>query len=160
MDHRRRAGGEALLHLHGPGREPYPALDAPAAALGPALPPGTDTSTLETIPVPVLTPPSVVTVEGLADLSARDGGYFLGRPMDAIETLLVGVHDVSGLPWWASIAAATICGRLLLFPLQVFQSRATARLTLLLHPLAPKLGAAAQDMATAALVTARGPGVS
>jgi membrane protein insertase Oxa1/YidC/SpoIIIJ len=55
----------------------------------------------------------------VARLTSRDGGFFFHYPMTGIEYLIHGVHSATGLPWWASIAAATVAGRLILFPLQV-----------------------------------------
>ena len=52
-------------------------------------------------------------------------------PVKAIQWLLDVVHLSTGLPWWASIVAATLCVRALLFPLAVIQYRNGARLTLM-----------------------------
>jgi membrane protein insertase Oxa1/YidC/SpoIIIJ len=77
---------------------------------------------LHTIPLPVLTPgldaASTEAAAAAAQLTSRDGGFFFHYPMMGVEYLIHGVHNVTGLPWWASIAAATIAGRVILFPLQ------------------------------------------
>lgn len=49
-------------------------------------------------------------------------------------------HETTGLPWWASIAAATLSVRLLLFPLGPYQMRNSLRMTLV----RPKIEKAAE----------------
>jgi len=56
------------------------------------------------------------------------GGFFFSKPMALIETLLTTVHDTSGLPWWLTIAATTVSVRLLLVPLQIYQSKSVAQM--------------------------------
>jgi len=71
-----------------------------------------------------------ISAQATADLTARDG-YLLKYPMAVVEALLHTVHDSTGLPWWQTIALATLLGRVVLFPLQVYQSRGAARMTLI-----------------------------
>ena len=48
--------------------------------------------------------------------------------MALLEWALTGVHDVSGLPWWATIALTTASVRLALLPVQIYQSKSIAKL--------------------------------
>lgn len=102
-----------------------------AAVFGPSLPVGEEVSPLHIVPLPVLTPgldaAGKEAAAAAALLTSRDGGFFFHYPMMGIEYLILGVHDVTGLPWWGSIVAATVAGRLILFPLQVSASRAMGR---------------------------------
>ena len=45
-----------------------------------------------------------------------------------IHAVLEGVHTVSGLPWWVTIAAGTVVLKAVVFPLTVYQLRNTRRL--------------------------------
>jgi YidC/Oxa1 family membrane protein insertase len=59
------------------------------------------------------------------------GGWIFGKPMALVETLLVTVHDTSGLPWWATIAATTAAVRLAFVPLQIYQSKGIAKMAII-----------------------------
>ena len=59
------------------------------------------------------------------------GGWFFSKPMAAVEWLLTSVHDVSGLPWWATIALTTVSVRACLLPVQIYQSKSIARMALI-----------------------------
>jgi len=82
------------------------------------------------VPIPDYVGPDVAALESAA-LAAKDGGFFFGKPMAMCESLIHLIHDSAGLPWYASIALATVAGRVALFPLQVFTSRSTAAMTLI-----------------------------
>lgn len=97
---------------------------------------------LQKIPVPVLVGPppagelptvteAAAAAEVVAAKAPTAGGFFFGKPMALVETLLVGVHDVSGLPWWATIAITTAGVRLAFVPLQIYQSKSIAKLALI-----------------------------
>jgi YidC/Oxa1 family membrane protein insertase len=59
------------------------------------------------------------------------GGFIFSKPMAVIEALLTGVHETTGLPWWMTIALTTATVRLSLLPLQVYQSKAIARMAVI-----------------------------
>ncbi|CAI6009614.1 unnamed protein product [Closterium sp. NIES-65] len=52
-------------------------------------------------------------------------------PIAALQQLIGAVHDVAGLPWWLSIAAATVGIRLILLPAFVYQVRSTVKMALI-----------------------------
>ena len=115
------------------GPELPAAADAAATAAAPPPPPLLP-GELQTVPVPVLTPPPSEAVAeaaaaAVSDLaSERAGGWFFGWPMAKCEALLMFVHDTSGLPWWATIVATTAAARLLIFPIQMQTSKNMAKL--------------------------------
>lgn len=49
-------------------------------------------------------------------------------PTLAVQSALVGLHDLSGLPWWATLVAGTCAVRVALFPVIVYQQRQQSRL--------------------------------
>ena len=63
------------------------------------------------------------------------GGY---TPPGLIQSLLEFLHVNAHLPWWASIAAATIALRLLLFPMAVRMRRDGAKMANI-HPITSKI---------------------
>lgn len=73
------------------------------------------------------------TTETIADLGL--GGH---TPPGLVQTLLEFLHVNAHLPWWASIAAATIGVRLLLFPLAARMMRDSAKIANL-NPIAAKI---------------------
>ncbi|GAQ87219.1 cytochrome oxidase biogenesis protein [Klebsormidium nitens] len=50
-------------------------------------------------------------------------------PIAAIQYMLEAMHQYTGLPWWATIAATTLTARACLFPITLFQMRSTARMS-------------------------------
>ena len=114
----------------------YAGPDAPSSSAPVVLGPQ-PLEALETVPIPVLDTVPVPVLAGgvdeaaraVADLSARDGGWLFARPMAACEWVLLGVNEMTGLPWWGSIVLSTVVARSLMVPLQVMQSRSTARMT-------------------------------
>ncbi|CAI5502786.1 unnamed protein product [Closterium sp. Naga37s-1] len=52
-------------------------------------------------------------------------------PIAALQQLIAAVHDVAGLPWWLSIAAATVGIRLILLPAFIYQVRSTVKMALI-----------------------------
>jgi len=56
------------------------------------------------------------------------GGFIFSKPMALVEALLTNVHETTGMPWWLTIAVTTASVRLALLPLQVYQSKAIARM--------------------------------
>ncbi|CAI5477676.1 unnamed protein product [Closterium sp. Yama58-4] len=52
-------------------------------------------------------------------------------PIAALQQLIGAVHDVAGLPWWLSIAAATVGIRLILLPAFIYQVRSTVKMALI-----------------------------
>lgn len=69
----------------------------------------------------------------LAEVAAKIGDFKdLGlcnfTPVGGLEAMLEAIHVYSGLPWWGSIALATITVRLALLPLMVKIQRNNARL--------------------------------
>jgi YidC/Oxa1 family membrane protein insertase len=73
------------------------------------------------------------TTETFADLGL--GGH---TPLGLVQTLLEFLHVNAHLPWWASIAAATVGIRLLLFPLAARMMRDSAKIANL-NPTASKI---------------------
>jgi len=151
------AGSPSTAHLPTPAQDAVPGLpvDQPGLQsadtgtfIGPALPPD---NALHTVPVPIVVGPSETLSPGAAQavedaaLAARDGGFFFGKPMALCEGWLHLVHDTTGLPWWATLAVATLGVRLLVFPLQVMQSRSAARMT----KIKPTMDALTSKMKTA-----------
>ena len=65
----------------------------------------------------------------VAEKPATAGGFFFAKPMQLGEYLLTGLHDVTGLEWWATIPLMTLMMRAAIFPLTVFSSRSIARMT-------------------------------
>lgn len=57
--------------------------------------------------------------------------YLLAKvlPVGAAEDALIALHDVTGLPWWASLALGAACVRALVFPLNFLQLREAARIS-------------------------------
>ncbi|KAJ1627840.1 60Kd inner membrane protein-domain-containing protein [Pavlovales sp. CCMP2436] len=49
-------------------------------------------------------------------------------PVAAVHSALVSLHDVSGMPWWATLVAGTLVVRALVLPAVVYQQRQAARL--------------------------------
>jgi len=96
---------------------------------------------LQTVPVPVYV--ATENPQALADLAARDGGFFFSKPMWLCETIITTIHN-AGLPWWASISLATFAGRAILFPLQVKQAQSAARMEVI-KPELDLLGAKIKD---------------
>ncbi len=47
----------------------------------------------------------------------------IGWPTDWLEALLNSLHSTTGLPWWATIACATVIFRSVMFPLVVKQMK-------------------------------------
>ena len=47
----------------------------------------------------------------------------VGWPTDWLEALLNSLHSTTGLPWWATIACATLIFRSIMFPLVVKQMK-------------------------------------
>ncbi|KAK9821756.1 hypothetical protein WJX81_004573 [Elliptochloris bilobata] len=47
-----------------------------------------------------------------------------------MQLVLTHMHDLTGLPWWASIMAATVALRLLIFPIQVWAMKNTRKLAI------------------------------
>jgi membrane protein insertase Oxa1/YidC/SpoIIIJ len=107
-----------------------------------------------TVPVPVLVGPAsdgtVAAVDAVAGASTLDeisaaasaasatvaaaksdtaGGFFFGKPMALLETVLTSVHNDLGLPWYATIAVTTASARLAFVPLQIYQSKSIARMS-------------------------------
>lgn len=115
-----------------------------------------------TVPVPILVgPPSAALDATIGADSIRDGigatadalpaakaatagGWFFSKPMAAIELLLTTVHDTTGLPWWATIAATTFSVRVCLLPLQIYQSKSVARMAII-RPQIDELGATMRE---------------
>lgn len=64
-------------------------------------------------------------LSGVRPLSGAGGGYGSlsdSAPVHLCEQLLVGVQQVSGLPWWLSIGVATLSVRTLItLPLAAYQ---------------------------------------
>ncbi|GJP56531.1 hypothetical protein CLOM_g15595 [Closterium sp. NIES-68] len=52
-------------------------------------------------------------------------------PIAMLQQLIGAVHDVAGLPWWLSIAAATVGIRLVLLPAFIYQVRSTVKMALI-----------------------------
>ncbi|KAL9670668.1 hypothetical protein QQ045_008225 [Rhodiola kirilowii] len=63
-------------------------------------------------------------------------------PVAALQYLIDGVHNVTGLPWWASIALTTLMIRSAVIPVLIKQLKATSQLTLM----RPHLEAIKQEM--------------
>ncbi|CAI5473846.1 unnamed protein product [Closterium sp. Yama58-4] len=63
-------------------------------------------------------------------------------PIAALQQLIGAVHDVAGLPWWLSIAAATVGIRLILLPAFVYQVRSTVKMAPEMERLLNKVKAA------------------
>ena len=96
---------------------------------------------MQTVPVPIVVGPqmpgplnevSIEAADGViraATMAENGGGWFFSRPMYCLESCLVFVHDFTGLPWWATILALTGTARLVIFPMQVAQSKAMAKMT-------------------------------
>lgn len=63
-------------------------------------------------------------------------------PVAALQYMIDYIHTVTGCPWWASIALATLLIRTLQIPLIVNQLKATSKFTLL----RPKLEAIKEEM--------------
>ncbi|MCO5609294.1 hypothetical protein L7F22_063520 [Adiantum nelumboides] len=52
-------------------------------------------------------------------------------PTAFVQILMDNMHTVLGLPWWAAIAATTICIRLLCLPIVAYQMKSAAKLSLM-----------------------------
>ncbi|MCO5547951.1 hypothetical protein L7F22_001406 [Adiantum nelumboides] len=52
-------------------------------------------------------------------------------PTAFVQILMDNMHTALGLPWWAAIAATTICIRLLCLPIVAYQMKSAAKLSLM-----------------------------
>ena len=53
------------------------------------------------------------------------------KPVEIIQEGVTQIHDISGLPWWATIIASTVLLRsVMTFPLAIYQVPDTRRLLL------------------------------
>lgn len=75
---------------------------------------------------------------------AGEGSSFLYAPVHWMETGLAVMHDMTGLPWWASIMAWTCAIKLVTLPLSIKQTSASLRLQAIRPLLEPHQQAAKQ----------------
>lgn len=74
---------------------------------------------------------ATVTLSSAGEPSAPQNEYLLAKvlPVDLTESALIAMHDATGLPWWASLAAAAVCVRVMVFPLNFLQLQEAARIS-------------------------------
>lgn len=105
---------------------PVPVLVGPPDAALATVPPagGADGG----VALDVLTGSGAPVAATVAAKPATAGGWFFARPMAGLEWVLTTVHDTTGLPWWATLAATTVSVRLLITPFQIYQSKNIAKM--------------------------------
>lgn len=110
-------------------------------------------SLVETVAT-VIEPPALPThsVEVLAQLYGPEQAQLVAEALSEVwsvklvEAGLHALHDAAGLPWWATIVAATLALRTLLVPVNVALLRNTLRMKLI-HPQVAALEAKMADAA-------------
>ncbi|XP_058000613.1 ALBINO3-like protein 2, chloroplastic isoform X2 [Hevea brasiliensis] len=70
-------------------------------------------------------------------VNGSSGGEESILPVQALISLLDEFHDLTGLPWWVTIASATVAMRVFLFPLLVLQLHKLKRISELFPKLPP-----------------------
>ena len=111
-----------------PTLTPEPTAAAADAATGPAIP--LQSMVPGGTPAPVLVEAGPETVESVT-AAARDGGWILHYPMTGMQWTLTTLHDLTGLPWWATIAGFVVGVRVILFPATIVQLRSSAQLQII-----------------------------
>ena len=122
----------------------HTAVEASSSSVGPHLQPLlANDGLLKTVPIPAdsMQPilvgpaphPSMLdsASPGALDSLPTAGGFFFTKPMAAIEFLLTSVHEATGMPWWMTIASTTMGLRLAVVPMQIYQSKAIARMAII-----------------------------
>ncbi|KAJ1567357.1 Mitochondrial inner membrane protein oxa1l, partial [Cladochytrium tenue] len=80
--------------------------------------------------------PALAAITQLGDLASL--GLCRWTPVGAVEAVLEAVYVWTGLPWWGTIAAATLLARLLLFPITVKTQATAAKMRNLRGVLGPR----------------------
>lgn len=70
--------------------------------------------------------PEVTTKADIIEKVAQSDWY---GPVDALSDFMITVHSATGLPWWATIIAATVTFRTLMLPLVLLGMKNTAKLS-------------------------------
>lgn len=74
-------------------------------------------------------PGSVAPLMGDAGMYVLHGVINTGlHIMGGVQTGVQGMHHLTGLPWWATIGVATVCVKISLLPVVVYQARHTDRM--------------------------------
>jgi len=112
---------------------------APAAAASSNAAVGTTTASAAAVSAPVAAAsPACAIAEAAADTATQVASATvatvtpvnvaaiasgIGWPTDWLEVLLNSLHSTMGVPWWATIACATVIFRSIMFPLVVKQMK-------------------------------------
>lgn len=95
----------------------------------PPLPPSTAGEAVEYIPLPPAPPESVgPALNALGEPTFESLGLGGWSPVGLIQSALEFIHVSVGLPWWGTIAIATVILRSLIFPLVVVSQRNAAKM--------------------------------